>query len=511
MRLALVGAAVFILALARSMADGVGLGDESWFLQVIARIRAGDVLYREVFLGVTPLSAYLTAATTFITGIDVIAVKIVTNGCFAVTAMLAFRLAERAGLSSLASLAIVGAMFVWGRPYNNPPYTAMAVTCLVAVMLTIFNRTSTARPSSMRGWFVVGALAGLSFGAKQNVGLLALGVIWGAVFLTRAPGSVRHLFWSTTGFGATAVAVLVPVAASGALAEFWDYGFAAKGPYLNVGAVPYADSLRVVVSSMMSLPSSAPDLLHDITVLLPIAVLMSAIATVRRLDRTDWILLMFAAAATLVAFPRWDRFHMGYAVPVHLIALRRMARHWFPSTWDPASAWSAGFARHLKTAAAWSLASLTTMVAVQPAAIVARGARLSPMPHFRGALMSPVDAASLTASAARLRQAAGGQPVFVLTPHSGFWYLASGVTNPTPMDTPARTATGRNGIPWLIEQFDSLAIDRVCVLNGPPDAQTLTEIITYVRANFVEGTNVGPCTMFHAMAFALDLRRVPAL
>lgn len=37
-------AAFFTVALVRSMTDGIGLVDESWFLQVVARVRAGDVL-----------------------------------------------------------------------------------------------------------------------------------------------------------------------------------------------------------------------------------------------------------------------------------------------------------------------------------------------------------------------------------------------------------------------------------------------------------------------------------
>jgi len=44
MRAAGLAAAVFLFAFARSMAEGIGLADESWFLQVAARLRAGDVL-----------------------------------------------------------------------------------------------------------------------------------------------------------------------------------------------------------------------------------------------------------------------------------------------------------------------------------------------------------------------------------------------------------------------------------------------------------------------------------
>ena len=51
--------------------------DESWFVQVIARMRAGDVLYRDIAFGAGPLPAYATAGLTYLTGVDVLAVKLV--------------------------------------------------------------------------------------------------------------------------------------------------------------------------------------------------------------------------------------------------------------------------------------------------------------------------------------------------------------------------------------------------------------------------------------------------
>ena len=103
---------------------------------------------------------------------------------------------------------------------------------------------------------------------------------------------------------------------------------------------------------------------------------------------------------------------------------------------------------------------------------------------------------TLLAGADRLREAARGQPVLLLSPHAGFWYVASGVSNPTPLDAPHRTAVGRNGIPLLLHQLTSGAIDRVCVDNGPPDAQTLTEVVLHIHTHFARGPNLGPCTMF---------------
>ena len=518
MRSFLVGAVVFLLALARSIADGVGHGDESWFLQVVSRIRAGETLYREIFLGVTPLAAYATALVTLVTGIDVLAVKIVTNGCFAVTSVLAYRLARMAGFSALASLTVVAAMFVWGRPYNNPPYTAMAVMFLLAALVVSFRAFSRySAATEARTWIAAGIFAGLSFGAKQNVGLLALAAVCGAIAFHRdarrdtrraarpnqppprlrrsaeAPGAKaegRAYGLSVAAFALTGSATLSPVVASGAMTAFWEYGFGAKGAYLDLGAISYVDSLQVVTSALAALPSASgvATLLHGSVVILPILVAIAVVLSVKRLDRTDWLLVLFAGAATFVAFPRWDRFHMGYAVPVHLIALGRILTHWLPVPALPRA----------QLSAAGAIGSIAVLVAVQPAITLARGARMSVIPHFRGALMGAEEQTTLMAGADRLREAAAGQPVFVLSPHAGFWYLSSGVTNPTPMDTPHRTAVGRQGLPWLLDQLATGAIERVCVDNGPADAQTLTEVASYVRSRFEQGSNVGPCTIFAA-------------
>ena len=53
------GAALFGMGLISTITQGVITNDESWFLQVVHRMTQGEVLYRQIFFGVTPLSAYL--------------------------------------------------------------------------------------------------------------------------------------------------------------------------------------------------------------------------------------------------------------------------------------------------------------------------------------------------------------------------------------------------------------------------------------------------------------------
>ena len=53
------GPILFASGLFVSITRGANMADESWFLQVIHRVTNGDVLYRDVFFGATPLSVYI--------------------------------------------------------------------------------------------------------------------------------------------------------------------------------------------------------------------------------------------------------------------------------------------------------------------------------------------------------------------------------------------------------------------------------------------------------------------
>jgi hypothetical protein len=487
-----IGLGVFVLAFCRSMADGIGLVDESWFLQVVARIRSGDVLYRDVFLGTTPLSAYATAALTWLTGVEVVAVKIVTNACFAVTTVMAGRFARLAGLSDKAALVVMAAMFVWARPYNNPPYTPMAVMFFVAAIVTTFATFGRQSGSAARSWVWAGVMAGLAFASKQNVGLLALGAAGiGCVMsagVERQP-FVRPVMWMSAGFAAAALVALAPVIASGGMPGLWDYGFVGKGAYLDIGSVSDVGSLGQTFGPLASGMSMAAmsTAFHGLVLLAPVAMLLVTMTAASRLDRRDWVLVAFALAAAAIAFPRWDRFHMAYAVPVHLVTIGRILRH-LPMG-------SAGvMARRL---GGWGLAALAVVVAGQPVATLARGGRESlAIEHFQGPVVPADTARRLREEAASLRAAAGARPIFITRRDAGFWYLSAGIRNPTPFDMPARTATGATGIERLIAGLETGAIDQVCLGPGESRPQSLTEVEAFVRERFQQVGNTGPCTIF---------------
>jgi hypothetical protein len=266
-----------------------------------------------------------------------------------------------------------------------------------------------------------------------------------------------------------------------------------KGTYLDIGSVSYLGSLRETFGALFGVSSTVAlsSAFHGLVTVLPLAVLLTALAASKRMDRFDWVLVAFSLGATLSALPRWDRFHMAYAVPVHLVALGRIGPRL--SVGWPAPA--------LRRATAWAVVGLALVVAARPVVTVGRGGSTPlDLAHFRGARVPSDRAGGLRAGAAALRSAAGGRPVFVVTRDAGFWYLASGTRNPTPFDVPARTATGTNGIPMLLDQLHDGTLELVCLDDGPPDAQSLVEVQAFVREHYEPGADVGPCTMFTAPA-----------
>ena len=69
--------------------------DESWFLQVTARVSDGDSLYRDVFYATTPFAVYVTLPFVWLLGAQAFWVKTLVAGCFAASLFLLVRIGRR--------------------------------------------------------------------------------------------------------------------------------------------------------------------------------------------------------------------------------------------------------------------------------------------------------------------------------------------------------------------------------------------------------------------------------
>ena len=215
--------------------------DESWFLQVTDRVAGGETLYEDVAYGATPLAVYLLVPLVWLFGAQILWVKALVVGCFVASLLLLVSIGRRVGATNLELAAGGVALLVWSPPIRAALYQPLATTLLLAALAAMLAwRDSRAT----RTVVLAGALAGLAFAAKQNVGAYAGLAVVAAALVAGGSGRIRAATVASGAFAATVVLTLVPVLATGGLRGFWDYGFASKGEYVNHGDISYVGRVR---------------------------------------------------------------------------------------------------------------------------------------------------------------------------------------------------------------------------------------------------------------------------
>lgn len=506
----LAGIAVFLLGFLLSAARGFNSHDEAWFLQVAHRVASGEVLYRDVFFGATPLSVYVTAAGVRLFGTEILVVKAVLALCFALTVLLAWQVDRQLGARGFPLLPVL-ALLVYGRPEGGAaaPYTALATLLFMACFSATlwWLQAEQAQPGGRRAaasavpLAVAGLAAGLSFASKQNLGLYALA----ALALTVMAGSAGVRAAAARGLlagGTFLAAGLLPLASvwlSGAVGEFVEYGFASRGIYLAHARISYLDGLtRLAQLAVAPWSWGALKEIYELQrfVLPPAAGAVLAAAWLRAGPRectTAATVLLFVGAGFLGVFPRADSAHLIPAMPQLVVGLAYGLRRLWP---DAAAPWK-------RLAGAGLLAWLGLGLAVlliQPVVRAASGSsRISAVPHFRGPLISASRQAEILAHARALDDAAGAG-TFLLMPEAGLYYLITGLKNPTPFDYPYVTAFGRRGQQQTMAAIATGRIRTVCLAaSGPPPLRPV-DLERYVQEQMEPGPDVGVCRLYRRRA-----------
>ena len=256
----LVLAAGGMLALGRSILGA----DEAWFLQVVHRVTSGEVLYRDVFLGVTPLSVYLLAPLAWVWRSEVWLVRAALVACVAASALLCSVIARRLGSDREFSPLLGAALLLLAFPVPVAPYSPLATFFLLAALAAVLRWDENRDENPARSWqalVLAGVACGMGFASKQNIGLYAFGAALLIVLSSRMrPGEGARraqLALVSTSFLLSAAVPLVPVWWSGALPEFLDYGFLNKGTYLRRAGVSYFEGLRSLAALLRSDPLSS--------------------------------------------------------------------------------------------------------------------------------------------------------------------------------------------------------------------------------------------------------------
>jgi hypothetical protein len=475
-----------------SAAATIGEWDEAWFLQVVARVRAGETLYQDVFYGATPLGVGLGVAATSVFGVEIGAVKAARVACLVASALLACRIAWRLTGSHRYAPFLLGAALLYAPPDPEALYTPLAETLLLGCAALALAPAP--RP------IAAGLCAGLCLATKQNTGALALVALLAALPLG-APAPARAIagrgLRAASAGAAVVLLVLLPVAWAGALPAFADLALWNKRAYLALAGVPFANGLRALgaaagawreeggLARFFALQAFALPLVAA-------ALVPAALARARDAERRALaIVVLFAGAALASALPRADLAHVRHAVPALLVLV--------VASWAVARRGARGWARGVETLAAIWLVTGLVAALVETARPPLRGERVwSTLPHMRGALLHPAHERALRAQGAAL---ASAPDTLIVSPRAGLLYLLSGVRNPTPYDWPGRTSLGSRGESGLIERIARGELASVCLDSGawPFRPRALEDA---VRQHLAPAAELGPCTLYRPAAGA---------
>ncbi len=484
-----------------------GMSDESWFLQVLTRVVNGDVLYRDVFFGATPLAVYLAAPLVAVFGSEIVVLKAFVSLCSAVTMLLCVVTFRCLGNSRRSGAFLLLALVAYGWPRQSSGYTPLAYTCLLGSMTVIlaWRMRTLERPHAVNAFETLGlagGLAGLCFASKQNLGAYTFAALGGVLLLTllevRAGWrqACRAAFVIAAAAALTVLLTLVPVLMSGAFTQFLDYGFTNKRTYLRTAGISYFDGLRTLAQDVR-LARSFDDMrwayLETVFLLPPLALAILAVAciTSNRQQRGHLVgVSCFAGAALLGVYPRADLEHVIYAIPAVLLCLAY--------GWRLVGSHSPRWLRYSVyiCLTCWFVLGIGFLVGGAVRRITSPDYERSTLPHFRGVWLTKHEHATHHRYAQELGAVSAGEQPFMLGAYAGFSYLITGLDNPTPFDYPLVTAFGQHGMADLMRSIEHGHLRSICMTrdNGLPF--TPHELKHFVRTRMEPVVDLEFCTMY---------------
>ena len=502
---------LFAFALFSEITSGTITNDEAWFLQVARRVASGDVLYRDVFFGVTPLSAYLATGLVRLLGVEILVVRGLMAASLVATSLVSLRIARQLRLSKAAQVLIVLGILAFvpsWLPGAGSPYTPLAYVFLLACLSSTLTwlemaEDGPAQQGSGLPWLLLaGGFAGLAFATKQTIGGYALVALW-MVILAGSPrteprqwGRLRRLLAASFTFGTVVALTLLPVWATGGAGKFVEYGFLNRGEYIGAATITYGDQLRDWVRLLMR-PKFLRDVLYaywSFQLLLPVAAFVALGLAWLRTESgqrgTALTLLAFSSAAFAGVFPR-----VGLAHTAPMVAPLAIVLVWGAEQLGP---------QQMPKLFRGGRALIAICLAIGIAAQVARPLRwlalgthgLSPLPHFQGVLLRQDSTAALLSQSQAMTNIPTDDALFFLTPAASLFYLLTDRSDPTPYDYPLVTAFGREGQRYVVDEIAGGRIQWVCLTPLGVDPLSPSLLEAYVHSHMQASTDAGVCKLF---------------
>jgi hypothetical protein len=495
---------LFVYGLGYSVTSGVGMADESWFLQLLHRVSSGEVLYRDIFYGVTPLSVWLSLIPVYLFGAEILVLKAVLSACFVATVLLSSRIAGRLGCNSLQVALVAGTLLVYAPPDPNSAYTPVAYVFLLCCFLFTLSWLDSGKNTALA---LAGAAAALSFLSKQNIGALAMMALVPTVFLglMRGTGIVSRerlsgvILVSATFLGVV-LAGLLPVVFAGGFEQFLDYGFMNKRTYLKVSSISYFAGFNSLLAVFES-PSvkNLAGMYMALPVVFPFFAFLFLGAAWVRADaarrRVCLCAFFFSSAAFLGAFPRFDFDHLVYMIPIIVLGTacgwQEVRKHLPRRLPGPLAV----------AVCLWLMIGLGVDLTYRARLLGGDSYRVSSLPHYRGALMEVPFYHYLLDYKVALAEYAPDGKIFLVFPEAGLGYLASGQKNPTPFDYPIVSAFGLTGEQNVIQRIAKGEIRTVCMrslAHAHPRLEVLrpARLEEHIQTHMERIEDLGLCTLY---------------
>jgi hypothetical protein len=457
-----VGPFFFGLAFLGSVTRGFETQDETWFVQVIHRVVSGEVLYRDVFYGATPLAVYVTVPFASVFGSEMIVNKAVNSLCFTLMLLMCCRVAGQLGSKSRFPLLVILPLYLYVSPQADTVaslYTPLAnlfyVSCLSAC-LPWFDDPCKLKQNGSRLLLFSGIAAGLTLATKHNYGFFVTAALFFALALRPGQSGETPIRRMGTVMGVlllvlvVALVVLLPVWWGGGLPALLEFGFKNKQNYMQFARLEYFDGLKMVAGSPVPL---FPYLLPWPTLALLVLAWLRADSLAKRRIA---VVIGFVVMNCLGNYPRADLAHVRHVVPVCVLGWLCAWYELRISEFGPVME----FLRKAVTLCFVATFSLQLIAIWFP--LTSRDYQFSTLKHFRGTLVRKDVHSRMEAWRTDFSEKVlSDQPVFFVSTDAAFYYLLTQRRNPTSFDFPLVPAFGPHGEEDVANAFAQGKIDKV--------------------------------------------------
>lgn len=371
---------LFLTILCLAYVQRIDTADESFFLQVANRIASGEILYRDVFLGTTPLSAYILALSIKLFSCDIAIARTLLAIYLFLTLFLLDKIFQHYGIPYRKMwIVMVLACVHYEGTLASSAYTSLSyLFFLSSFYCLLIHRIPLAAIS-----------AALCFLSKQNVGVFLIAALIAVLTKERRWKEIAVVLGIA---GAVSLLVLMIPFLQGAGADMAIHCFK-KGRYISLGnQTPFAEQYWIIYC-------------------------ISLLAIFALLSQFRFSLAVFYLAALLSVFPRFDPAHLTFVLPfAFLILLTTPPLPQMNFIFMSCSVFAIGITFYS------SIHRLQIGVF-----------KWADLPHFHVGI---IDSDSYYHYQAMSQELQHQKDLCFLSPKAGFYYLITNSQNPTPFDYP---------------------------------------------------------------------------